>query len=395
MFSTDSCILGLNLINLLKNLSGRQFCGCITGESKALTWRLYFHQGKISYATNSIAPFERVKRYLYSLSNQNLRLVSVVSTLQTHGHSTDLLVICWLLERGLVRPEIAKVLVREMARETLESLLLSPIAPDIHYSDARCPFDYQIEFSSLLAECQARLQQWTALLPTIESPFQRPFLVHPQSLASDRRLQRLRKVLTGFSFRQLAVLLKQDECLIAQRMQPLIAQKLIGLKAPQPPFDRLPSLATLLQGGAGSPTPHQEQAAPVVQCSSADQQKQWQIVCIDDSPAAIRQIEEFLQELELSLIKFSEPVKALLEISKLQPDLILLDVGMPNIDGYSLCSLLRKNSLLKTTPIVMVTGYQGLINQTKADFVGATDYLTKPFTQSELVAVVLKHINSS
>lgn len=380
-------LLRLHFINLLKNLSAHQFCGCVQGESNALTWRIYFEQGKISYATHSIAAYERLKRHLYRLSN-NLRLVSAVSALQKE--QKDSAIACWLVEHRLVSPADARVLVSEIVIEVLESLLLSPLLLDISYTCDRLPLDCQLELHSLLAECQARLEDWQRMRPAIASPFQRPVLVERPSLGSDRRLVKLKKVLTGFNFRQLAALLHQDERLIAQRMQPLIAQNLIALKAPQPPFDRMPTLISSSQDKAGdisrsAPRPLSP-PLPVAQHT---------VVCVDDSPAAMGQIEEFLRELNLSFIKFSDPVKALLAISKIQPDLILLDVGMPNIDGYSLCSLLRKNSLLRSTPIVMVTGYQGEINKTKANFVGATDYLTKPFTQSELAAVVLKHVNIS
>ena len=53
---------------------------------------------------------------------------------------------------------------------------------------------------------------------------------------------------------------------------------------------------------------------------------------------------------------------------------------MFNINGYRLCSLFRGSAFLKTTPIIMVSGRTGLIDKTRAKMVGATDYLTKPFT---------------
>ncbi|MEO1134058.1 MAG: response regulator, partial [Cyanobacteria bacterium J06639_1] len=80
-------------------------------------------------------------------------------------------------------------------------------------------------------------------------------------------------------------------------------------------------------------------------------------------------------------------------IIRLKPDLILMDVGMPNINGYDLCRLLRNNRLFKTTPIVMVTGNTATVDRMKAKIVGATDFLAKPFTQGELVAMVSRHLS--
>jgi twitching motility two-component system response regulator PilG len=88
----------------------------------------------------------------------------------------------------------------------------------------------------------------------------------------------------------------------------------------------------------------------------------------------------------------NDPVKALMQIVRSKPDLILLDVTMPNLDGYELCSLLRRHPSFKNTPVVMVTGNTGFIDRAKARLVGASSYLTKPFTQSELLKTVFKHL---
>ncbi|NJL83410.1 MAG: response regulator [Chloroflexaceae bacterium] len=81
-----------------------------------------------------------------------------------------------------------------------------------------------------------------------------------------------------------------------------------------------------------------------------------------------------------------------MKVLKVKPDLILLDVGMPNIDGYKLCSLIRKNRLFKDTPIVMVTGHKSLIDKTRARLAGATDFLSKPFSSTELLDMVYQYL---
>jgi twitching motility two-component system response regulator PilG len=85
-------------------------------------------------------------------------------------------------------------------------------------------------------------------------------------------------------------------------------------------------------------------------------------------------------------------MKALLKITSIRPDLILLDIGMPNVDGYQLCSFIRKSSILKDIPIVMVTGNKGIIDRARARIVGATDYLTKPFLQTDLLKMIMRHL---
>jgi len=116
------------------------------------------------------------------------------------------------------------------------------------------------------------------------------------------------------------------------------------------------------------------------------------IACIDDSPTVLNSIKFFLDESRFSLVMINDPIKALMQIIRSKPDLILLDIEMPDLNGYELCSLLRKNSGFRNTPIVMVTGKKGFIDQAKAKIVRSSGYLTKPFTRSELLKMITKYI---
>ncbi len=116
------------------------------------------------------------------------------------------------------------------------------------------------------------------------------------------------------------------------------------------------------------------------------------VACIDDSPTVLNAIQKFLEDQSLSVVAINDPVKALMQIVRSKPDLILLDITMPNLDGYELCALLRRHPRYKRTPIVMVTGNTGLIDRARAKLVRASGYLTKPFTQSELLKMVFKHL---
>ncbi|NEQ27406.1 MAG: response regulator, partial [Microcoleus sp. SIO2G3] len=94
-----------------------------------------------------------------------------------------------------------------------------------------------------------------------------------------------------------------------------------------------------------------------------------------------------------AVLMINNPVSALMQIVRSKPDLILLDVTMPNLDGYELCSLLRRHPYFKQTPVIMVTGNTGFIDRAKAKLVGASGYLTKPFTQPDLIKMVFKHLH--
>jgi len=133
-------------------------------------------------------------------------------------------------------------------------------------------------------------------------------------------------------------------------------------------------------------------AGSIETANSGISQATYTITCVDDSPAMLNEISRFLSDENFNIVTINDPVKALIQIVRAKPDLILLDVGMPTIDGYELCRLLRNHSLFKTTPIVMVTGHTGIIDRARAKIVGASDYLSKPFTQAGLLKVVFKHL---
>ncbi|MBF2014096.1 MAG: response regulator [Rivularia sp. T60_A2020_040] len=120
--------------------------------------------------------------------------------------------------------------------------------------------------------------------------------------------------------------------------------------------------------------------------------KTYTVVCIDDSRAVVNAIKMYLDDKIFSVIGINDPLKALMQIVRLKPDIILLDISMPTLDGYELCSLLRKHSSLKETPVIMITGRKGIINRVKAKMVKASDYLTKPFQKKDLLKVIFKYI---
>jgi twitching motility two-component system response regulator PilG len=65
---------------------------------------------------------------------------------------------------------------------------------------------------------------------------------------------------------------------------------------------------------------------------------------------------------------------------------------MPELDGYEICAMLRKSTAFRQTPIIMLTGKDGFIDRVRARMVGSTDYLTKPFGESELLMLMEKYI---
>jgi len=118
------------------------------------------------------------------------------------------------------------------------------------------------------------------------------------------------------------------------------------------------------------------------------------VVCIDDGTSIRKAVEYILNQHGYEATSIGNPLKALSLVFQLKPDLILCDIAMPELDGYEICAMLRKSTAFRQTPIVMLTGKDGFIDRVKARMVGATDYLTKPFGENELLMLVEKYAGS-
>ena len=111
------------------------------------------------------------------------------------------------------------------------------------------------------------------------------------------------------------------------------------------------------------------------------------ILIVDDNPININILQDILEEnYELETVQSGE---AALKIApEFIPDLILLDIMMPGMNGYEVCKKMRKNSKLNGTKIIMVSAKTRLSERLLAYELGADDYITKPFDADELLAKV-------
>mgnify|MGYP002777692303 CR=1 FL=1 len=109
------------------------------------------------------------------------------------------------------------------------------------------------------------------------------------------------------------------------------------------------------------------------------------IACIDDSQTVQRQLKLLLENYGYQVLNLSEPLQALTRLARQKPDLIVLDVTMPDLDGYELCRMLRRSTLLADVPILILTGKNDMLHRIRARGVGATDFLGKPVSPQDLL----------
>ena len=109
---------------------------------------------------------------------------------------------------------------------------------------------------------------------------------------------------------------------------------------------------------------------------------------VDDSKTIRRSAETMLSKAGCEVRVAEDGFEALGKIVSFKPDLVLVDIMMPRLDGYHTCALIKSNPQLKHIPVVMLSSKDGLFDRAKGRLVGAQLYLSKPFTGEELLGAV-------
>ncbi|KPA13879.1 response regulator receiver sensor signal transduction histidine kinase [Candidatus Magnetomorum sp. HK-1] len=120
--------------------------------------------------------------------------------------------------------------------------------------------------------------------------------------------------------------------------------------------------------------------------------KKFLIMIVDDEPANLNILDYMLHSEGYNIAAFPRGDLALKAALNKQPDLVLLDIRMPVMDGYELCKHFKNNDLLKDIPIIFISALDDIQDKVKAFDVGGIDYITKPFNEREVLSRVKIHI---
>ncbi len=338
-------------LSIINQASEKQFSGCMQVFTASYKWFLYLDKGKLIYIHNSDRMFELIYRKLYHLSQEIGQVfkriyegINESFCINSQGQSLfnlDYWAICWLVNHKLISETQAGIIIEEIALEIFPDILkqkegfcqFSPNNITLHHMPRFCYLDVK---SIVFRACN-----YSDKKILFKEQVELPAFLEFTLKKSQERPQEVNTNLQKSSS--------------ATSIQTII-----------PENDNL--------------------------WNKQEGNKLCKIVCIDDSPTMLNVINSFLNEDFFTVELIDNPLKSLMKIVRTKPDLILLDISMPNLDGYQLCSWIRKHRDFRHIPVIMVTAKTGFINKAKAKMVGASGYLTKPFTQEELVDKLMRHL---
>ncbi len=420
------------LLEELLSYSQKQFTGRLTIKTpQRHQWQLYFGMGRLLWASGGEHPRRRWRRQLAYVSEQNSLTGHYSEGHLREGDQYE----CWNFHLLLALHK-RKILSADQVREVMKGVIAEVLFDLYRQGIALCtsedaypnapnhcgqqvftrqwqtgirpsqqmvvPPSWGGETNALLKTAAQSWSQWRDAGLTHVSPDQAPQLVNLKQLAaqtSEKVYANLAKLVTGDrSLRDLSVVMKMEPLKIARSLQPYMRENLMTLVKiadlpPSPSFQTEAEVAKKqLQRRADDQQQSTQSISPVP--TTPAKVRRPLIAFVDDSEQSRQIMNNIVTKGGYDFIGIGDSVQAITVLLEKQPQLIFLDLMMPNVNGYELCSQIRKISVLKTVPIVIVTGNDGIIDRMRAKVVGASNFIAKPIDRSEVLTLALQYTQS-
>lgn len=378
----------LEFASLLKKLNENKFSGRwhVSGkprgsQSEKITWTFFFDYGRVLFVNGGLHPVRHLRSLLQTHTN-NEAYQQILKNLPDISINSNAL--CWefkVLKTSLREGTLNRQQFSDIVRDTLADAIIdiwnsSNIHYDIHITEfSQLSSIVFLDPKQALKDARKEWFTWykkgilhcqpdcgvTIKLPTVL-----------QAETTSATYNRLKTMLNGqFSLREIAAKADKNIKTIAHSLVPLINRGVLELKdIPDLPCPVNPSLRSLVNKRGSKFT----------------------IACIDDSPLICKQMQRLVNDIGYNSVSIHNPLRAIVALLKNKPDLIFLDLVMPYTNGYEICSQLRKLHHFEDTPIVILTGNDGIVDRVRAKLAGCTDFISKPMTASTLKAVLETHL---
>ncbi len=355
----------------LHNVMRRQISGRLTIRDindDGASWVVYAGQGQLHFVSSTVGERSRLK---YILQRTRSRLLAQVNA-GFQSSAYDFLQLGY--ETGQITQNQLSTFLRLFSQEALIHILSMPQAVIQFDREMNLdPISVFMPLKELISPIATQIGAWQRLRPGLCSPLQHLEILDRNGFEQDW-IHQLGSLITEPPRVSLANVLED---------QPSLYQLAYRLK-----LDIL-QLAKITARGIDAGI-----LGTVTKTGQEAQATKETIICIDDSVTVQRNVKLILESAGYRVLGLTNPLQALSSLAKEKPSLILMDISMPNLDGYELCRLLRQSALLKDMPIVMLTGRDGFIDKVRAKVAGSTDYITKPFDAQTLMETVAKHIQA-
>lgn len=381
-----------NILNEFKTCTQLQYNGqLIISSPKGHRWFFYYRLGRIVWAAGGTHPFRRWRRHMaqhcpqIDVDKMQLRQQDIANDYWDYR----------LLEILYKKQKLQREQVNAIVENTLAEILFD-LAQQTNFVSVSCDADgtapraernqevileTPMSFTSAdvsMKQMQDSWKNWSDgglanVFPDLAPVIRRPEQL--QQVVSPSVYKNFVNLITGKqTLRDLAIRMKQNVLPVSRSLLPYILKGIIELvEVPDLPFV---VLETPSQPVSAQP---KKSHAPLV-------------ACVDDSPQVCKIMEEIITSYGMRFVKIQDAVQALPILIQEKPDLIFLDLIMPVASGYEICTQLRRISTFANTPVIILTGNDGLLDRVRSRVVGSTDFLTKPVATDKVLSIVRKYL---
>jgi chemotaxis family two-component system response regulator PixG len=374
-----------NLLNEFKTCTQFQYNGKLNVQNaKGRQWTFYYRLGRIVWATGGAHPFRRWRR-------QMAQHCPDIDVEKIRCRSEDFAIDYWdynLLDILYKRQKIQREQIQAIVENTIGELFFD-LAQEVDFSSVTCHLsqevilDMPMSFTSAdisIKQMQDSWAIWSQVGLANVSPNSSPVLRKPeqlQQMVSASVYKNFASLINGkYTLRELAVKMKQDVMPVARSLLPYILKGIIELvEVPDLPLQ----VTDADQQNPRQTRSQNNRIAPL-------------IACVDDSPLVCKMLEDIITSNGLRFTKVQDAIQALPILIQEKPDLIFLDLIMPVASGYEICTQLRRIPAFANTPVIILTGNDGLLDRVRAKVVGSTDFISKPIVADRVMGVIRKYL---
>lgn len=379
-------------IQLLKTLRRLEFFGrSIWTTANGDEWTIWMNAGQPIYAASRHHEVRRWQRHLLSVCpHLSVDIPTLEAELYQAGKKPFTIANSWiyhLLQTWIDQEKITRQQASYVVEQTLIEIIFDIAqATDVTYQLHRDPplIDPQylilVDEETVFSSAQNQWFAWFNAELENRSPNLAPVIQQPEQIkaaTSETTYQMLTTLLDGkHTLRDLAAKTQKD---------------VLSLTLALHPYLQIGWLELIEVLDYPTPNLHTKKIHP----SSGFHSNSLLIACVDDSSMMCRSMESVIKAAGYQFIAIMDASRAIATLLAKKPDLIFLDLIMPETNGYEICSQLRKVSLFKETPIIILTGNDGLVDQVRARLLGATDFLSKPMEPAIILSMIQKHLGQT
>lgn len=377
-------LAGSNLIEFFESLQQIKFNGqLVLADPTGEKWSFSLFQGCIVYVTGGVHVVRRWQRNLavycpWMLSYVPPRQCELPGIEGTATTSWEYQLLClWLAQQKITRQQAAILIQAILAEVLFDMARVQQLTYQIKAEHSLSAPLVLINPKQAIAEVQPLWQVWQNVRLTSYSPNRAPAIKQPDQLR-ERTSAPIYKTLTNLldgrhTLRDLAVQMQRDIVQVTRSLLPYIELGLVELV----------DIRDL-------PSPVEPYSSEKLSVQTASTEPL--VACVDDSLWVCQTMRKLLTSAGYRFFGVNDDMRAIATLLARKPDLIFLDLVMPNLNGYEICSQLRKISSFRHTPIVILTGNDGVVDQVRARLVGASDFLSKPINPDAVLRTIDKHL---